>query len=105
MVQNTTSLKMSLQDSYPLTSVTVSVTTHAVVLAYCNKAGQALDVREFSTREHPELKTIVRLDTFSQPEWDIEMVLFLLDEVEGDQPAPALMPLVPAYLQSLQVAS
>lgn len=99
------SLKISIQDNEPITSVTVSVSTHAVVLAYCNRTGQALNVREFSTREHPELKSIVRLDTFSQPEWDIEMVLSLLDEVEGDRECPAMMPLIPAYLQSLQVAS
>lgn len=105
MITNPASLKMSIQDNEPITSVTVSVSTHAVVLAYCNRAGQALNVREFSTREHPELKAIVRLDTFSQPEWDIEIVLSLLDEVEADEECPALTPLIPAYLQSLQVAS
>ncbi len=105
MTTNTASLKMSIQDNEPVTSVIVSVSTHAIVLAYCNRAGQALNVREFSTREHPELKAVVRLDTFSQPEWDMEIVLSLLDEVEADETAPALMPLVPAYLQSLQVAS
>lgn len=105
MITNQVSLKMSIQDNEPITSVTVSVSTHAVVLAYCNRTGQALNVREFSTREHSELKAIVRLDTFSQPEWDIEMVLSLLDEVEADETCPALMPLIPAYLQSIQVAS
>jgi len=87
-----------------VTTVQVAASSEAVTVCYLNHLGNALDVREFSVRENPELNQIVSF-TYFDDIWDIEMVLALLDEVDAEETCPPLEPLVPAYLQSLQVAS
>ncbi len=87
-----------------VTTVQVMADSQSVTVAYLNHLGNALDVREFSVRENPELSQIVQF-TYFDDVWDMEMVLYLLDEVDAEETCPPLETLVPAYLQSLEVAS
>jgi hypothetical protein len=73
-------------------------------VAYLNHLGNAIDVREFSVKQNPELKEIVKF-TYFDDVWDLDMVLSLVDIVGADEEAPALAPLIPAYLQSITAAA
>jgi hypothetical protein len=86
-----------------VTTVQVAADSQAVTVAYLNHLGNALEVREFSVRENPELSQIVTF-TYFDDIWDMDMVLALLDEVSPEEVCPPLETLVPAYLQSLQAA-
>lgn len=92
-------------DSMPnVTCVQIAADSQSVTVAYLTHLGQAIEVREFSVRENPELAAIVSF-TYFDDVWDMDMVLSLLDQVDAEEQCPPLLPLVPAYLQSLQVAS
>lgn len=87
-----------------VTTVKMTADSQKVVIAYLNIRGNALDVREFSVREHDELRDIVKV-TYFDDVWNIDLVLSLADIVEPDEPCGEFLPLVPAYLQSLAAAS
>ncbi len=99
----TPKLKVKLDEEVKRSAV-ITVTSWAVQLAFLDAAGRAVDVREFSTRENPELRMIYKLDAFFDCIWDMDIVLSLLDDVDPDAPIGELMPLVPAYLESIGVA-
>lgn len=84
-------------------SVKVTADSQSVVIAYLNIRGNALEVREFAVREHDELRDIVKV-TYFDDVWDIDLVLSLVEIVDPQEPCGTFMPLVPAYLQSLQAA-
>lgn len=83
--------------------VTITLSPRAVTVAYLNQSGVAQDVREFSTKENPELATIARPDSFGEPVWDMDMVLAVLDAVEPDEPIDCA--LTPEAAELLKVAS
>lgn len=75
----------------------------SVVVAYSNDAGCVLDADWFSKAENPELHDIVK-EMPNDDVWDLDMVLSLIEPVDRNE-APHMQPLVPAYLESIQVAS
>lgn len=87
-----------------VTTVKVTADSQSVVIAYLNIRGNALDVRELSVRENDELRDIVKV-TYFDDVWNIDLVLSLVDIIEPDEPCGQFATLVPAYLQSLAVAS
>ena len=83
--------------------VQLAADSRTVTVAYLDALGVAKDVREFSVIENPELNHIVKFTHFDDV-WDMDMVMGLVEPVNPDEAAPALEPLIPAYLQSLQAA-
>ncbi len=67
-----------------VTSVKVTADSQAVVIAYLNIRGNALDVREFSVREHDELRDIVKV-TYFDDVWQLDLVLALVDIVDPQE--------------------
>lgn len=100
----TLSIRFEHEDMPGVYAVQIAADSRSVTVAYLNLVGNAIKVKEFSVPENPELNDIVKF-TYFDDVWDMELVLFIIDPVNGDEPAPALMPLVSAYLQSLQAAS
>ncbi len=96
----TLALKCELPSMPNVVSIQIAADCNAVTVAYLDHFGNALDVREHSVTENPELGRIV-IETNFDDVWDIDMVLGIVEPVDGDQPAPALEALIPAYLESI----
>jgi len=99
----TLAIKCDLCGMPNVVSVQIAADSRAVTVAYLDQFGQALEVREHSVQENPELGEIVK-QTYFDDVWDIDMVLSLIDPVSGEQQAPALEALIPAYLESIGAA-
>lgn len=69
-------------------TVKVTADSQAVVVAYLNQLGVALDVREYSVRENDELRDIVHV-TYFDDVWNIDLVLALVDIINPDT-APSI---------------
>jgi len=94
-----------VHESMPdIAMVQIAADSQRVTLAYLNANGVAMDVRELSVQENPELAHIVAF-TYFDDVWDMDMVLSVIDLVDPEESCGELAPLVPAYLQSLEVAS
>jgi hypothetical protein len=82
-------LTMTLHDQIP-TSVTVQADKNAVLLTYWCKE-EVITTRDFSVKDNPELAEIVKHRPHDI-EWNIEMVLDLLDMVDENEPACDVAP-------------
>jgi len=84
--------------------VQVAADSRSVTVAYLDHLGVAQDVREFSVSENPELNEIVQFYHFDDV-WNGDLLMALVMPVDPNEQAPALEPLIPAYLQSIQATS
>ncbi len=108
-----------LKNMYPVKSLTLTVKrcygSHItqvqflacntmLTVAYLNERGGIVDAEEFTFDEYPDLKSAVCAEAYDDV-WDIESLMALIDPISPDTPAPALAPLVPAYLRSIEAAA
>ena len=83
-------------------TVKLTADSQAVVVAYLNQLGNALDVREYSVRENDELRDIVHV-TYFDDVWNVDLVLALVDVVNPDT-VPGII-ITPTAHQVLAAAS